>query len=231
MIPLVIDDREVRSQVPAALAAEAAFDIEIRRLPLGDYLLDGVLLFERKTLQDLVESIKQGRLFDQALRLAESKLSAALILEGTSADLADSRMRWEAIQGALITVALFVGLPILRSRNAEETARTMLYAARQHRAVATGDLPRRGRRPKGKAALQSYLLQGLPGVGPQRARRLLRRFGNVENVVTADAEALVEVDGIGLEIARKIRWAVKEPAFFVSNRSRSLPHRALRRRI
>ena len=57
--------------------------MEVERLTLGDYLVDNTFLFERKTLPDLAESIKQGRLFSQALRLAESKLSVALILEGT----------------------------------------------------------------------------------------------------------------------------------------------------
>lgn len=40
-------------------------------------------------------------------------------------------MTWEAVQGALVTVALFVGLPVLRTLSAAETARTFLYAAQQ----------------------------------------------------------------------------------------------------
>lgn len=211
MIPLVIDDRETRGPVPAALAALDAFAIEVRRLTLGDYLVDNTLLIERKTLPDLVASIQEGRLFDQALRLVASKRPATLILEGTSADLAGSRMRWEAIQGALVNVALLIGLPVLRSRHPIETARTLLYAAQQHRRAASGALPRRGRRPKGKAALQRWLLQGLPGVGPARAAQLLRQFGSVENVLTADAADLAEVAGIGPSVAGKIRWAVEEP--------------------
>ena len=42
-----------------------------------------------------------------------------------------------------------------------------------------------------------FLLQGLPGIGPERARRLLTHFGSVEKVVTADAKSLAEIDGIG----------------------------------
>jgi ERCC4-type nuclease len=41
------------------------------------------LLFERKTLPDLVASIADGRLFKQALRLVNAKLPAAMILEET----------------------------------------------------------------------------------------------------------------------------------------------------
>lgn len=212
---LAIDDREWRGALPAALAACDAFDIEICRLPVGDYRVDDALLFERKTLVDLVASIKDGRLFHQALRLASAAVPAALILEGGARDLASSDMRVEAIQGALLNVSLFIGLPVLRTRNIEETLRTLLYAARQRQVTASGALPRRGRRPRGKAALQSYVLQGLPGIGPYRAARLIQRFGSIEAAIAADTNALIEVDGIGPEIARKLRWTVEEsPAFY-----------------
>lgn len=210
-IPLVMDDREGRGAMPAALSRCDAFDVSLQRLALGDYRVDSALLFERKTLMDLVASIEEGRLFSQALRLAESGRSAALLLEGTGRDLVGCKMRWEAIQGALVNVSLFIGLPILRSCNADDTVRTMLYAARQHRAVAGGCLIRRGARPKGKLALQNHILQGLPGIGPHRATRLLDRFGSVSAVMAAQGEVLQEVEGIGTSTARKLRWAVEEP--------------------
>jgi ERCC4-type nuclease len=109
-------------------------------------------------------------------------------------------------------VALFLGVPVLRSRSPEETVATFLYAARQARTVALGALPRRGYRPKGKAALQRYILQGLPEVGPERAARLLANFGTVRAIMTADENDLLTVDGIGKHIARRIMWAVKEAA-------------------
>lgn len=209
-IPLIIDDRECAGLLPAALAQTGVFDIEVRRLAVGDYLVDGRLLFERKTLPDLALSIQDGRLFRQALRLAASPLRAALIIEGTARDLAGSGMRWEAVQGALVTVALFIGLPLLRCRTPAETARTLEFAARQGRAVASGALVRRGRRPRGKAAVQRYVLQGLPGIGPEKAARLIGCFGSVQAVLAADAAALEEVPGIGAHTARRVRWAVEE---------------------
>lgn len=183
----------------------------VTRLRLGDYLLDNRLLFERKTLTDLVTSIISGRLFSQALRLAAAPLRPAMILEGTSAHLVNSGISWEAIQGALITVNLFCGVPLLRTRSPDETVRTMLYAARQGQSYAAGVLPRPGYRPRGKLARQLFILQGLPGIGPGRARRLLERFGSVEGVARAGAEDLQSVQGISKGIADKIRWALDEP--------------------
>ena len=181
------------------------------RLKLGDYLVDNRLLFERKTLTDLVVAIINGRLFQQAQRLAKTPLRPAMILEGTSRNLDDSGMRWEAVQGALVTVTLFYGIPLLRTRTPEETVRTMLFAARQAQTCAAGALPRHGWRPRGKYARQLYILQGFPNIGPERARRLLARFGSVEAIVNARPEELRSIEGVGKQIADKLRWSVEEP--------------------
>jgi DNA excision repair protein ERCC-4 len=207
---IVADDREARGVVLKALRRHEAVRLSLQRLPVGDYLVDNALLLERKTLPDLVASIKDGRLFGQGLRLARAPLRVAIILEGRSQDLADSRMRREAIQGALVTLTVFLGIPLLRSMDPEETASLILLAARQARAYASGMLPRKGKRPRGKTRVQGRILQGLPGVGPERARRLLERFGTIEAVFTAPADALASVPGIGKATAEAIRWAVEE---------------------
>lgn len=206
-----MDDREGGSPVISLLGQSPDFRVTVTRLKLGDYLVDSRLLFERKTMPDLVSAIISGRLFTQALRLATTSFRPAILLEGTAHDLAQNGMRWESIQGALITVTLFCGIPLLRTRTPEETVRTMLYAAQQGQAYAMGALPRPGYRPRGKYARQLYILQGLPGIGPERARRLLARFGSVVAIVNAQPDELRSVGGIGKQVADKLRWSVEEP--------------------
>jgi len=48
-------------------------------------------------------------------------------------------------------------------------------------------------------------LDGVPGVGPERRRRLLRRFGSVEAVRAASVAELRSVEGIGAETAEAIK--------------------------
>jgi DNA excision repair protein ERCC-4 len=212
IVSILVDDREPHRAVLAALCQRPDVEIQVVRLAVGDYRVDEALLFERKTLPDLAVSIQDGRLFAQALRLVRAPLPAALILEGTTRDLAACGMRREAIQGALVTLTLFMGLPLLRALDPAETATLIVTAARQGRAVASGALPRPGRRPRGKTRVQNRILQGLPGVGPERARRLLERFGTVEAVMAAPAAELMAVSGIGTATAHLIRWAVGEDA-------------------
>ena len=207
---IVVDDRESRSSLLPALRECVDFRVKVMRLSLGDYLVDGRFLFERKTMPDLAAAIIDGRLFGQALRLAQSPLRPAIILEGTGRKLASSGMKWEAIQGALVTVALFCGIPLLRTRTPQETVSTMLYAARQGRTIASGGLPRRGYRPRGKRARQLYILQGFPGIGPDRAERLLDHFGSIEAIIRAGVEDLRAVSGIGEGIAGALRWSVEQ---------------------
>lgn len=210
LIKVVADDRERNGLVVDALRGHEEVSVVVERLPLGDYLVDASLLVERKTLADLVSSIKDGRLFTQGCRLAGSPLRTALILEGTGKDLATSAMSREAIQGALISLSLYLGIAVLRARDSAETARLMLFAARQGRQAARSVAPRPGRRLRSKRRIQARVLQGLPGVGPERARRLLERFATLEAVIRADAAELTSVPGIGQATAEMIRWAVKE---------------------
>ena len=210
LIPIDVDHRELRGPLPDALAASGRFDVRVRRLIVGDYVVDGALVFERKTLPDLVESIKQGRRVVQAARRADRPRAVARILGGRGSDLVHCGMRGQAIQGALISITMSLGVPLLRSRDPADTVTTFELAALQHRRLAHAALPRRGQRPRGRRAYQHYLLQGLPAIGPGRAASLLRAFGSVQAVVEADPASLAQVPGIGARIAGKIRWAVED---------------------
>ena len=121
-------------------------------------------------------------------------------------------MRRDAIQGALISLSFIFGIPVLRSLNPEETAKLMLYTARQVRAFSSGGVRRSGLVPKKRRRAQLYLLQGLPGIGVKRAQNLLETFGSVEAVFKAELEELVKVEGIGTVGAEAIRWVARDAA-------------------
>lgn len=220
---LLVDHRESRSELAGQLAADSTWSVAFAQLDIGDYLIDDRILIERKSLVDLAASIKDGRLFRQAQRLAAlsshrgAARNCALLIEGNAADLRDSKLSGASLRAALATVSLFFGIPVLRSTNAFESAKLLQSIANQNATIAHGGLPRMGVRPRGKRRLQLHLLQGLPGIGPERAARLLDHFGSVRAVMAADAAELRAVPGIGPTCARKIVWSVgEEPAGYMT---------------
>ena len=209
-INITADDRECKSEVINSLLQIENVDVNIRRLSIGNYQVDNRLIVERKTLKDFTISIIDGRLFKQMIRLANSNSKGVLLLEGTISDTVELGVTREAMQGALITVSLISGIPVLRSKDPSETAKLMVYIGRQIESMAMGGVQRHGYRPKNIRKRQLFILQGLPGVGPERAERLLARFGSVEAAISASSSELQSVDGIGESIADKIKWAVSE---------------------
>jgi ERCC4-type nuclease len=210
-IHIIADDRECKSEVIASLLQIEDVDVSIRRLSMGDYKVKNRLIVERKTLKDFAVSIIDGRLFKQMIRLANSNSKCVLILEGMVSETAELGMTREALQGALITVSLILGIPVLRSKDPSETAKLIVYIGRQIESMAGGGVQRHGYRPKNKRKRQLFILQGLPGIGRERAERLLARFGSVEVAISASSGELQTVDGIGKSIADKIKWTVSEP--------------------
>ena len=209
-INIIADDREHKSEVIESLMDIENVGVSIRRLSLGDYQIDNRLVVERKTLKDFAVSIIDGRLFKQMIRLANSNSKAILIIEGTASDTAELGMTREAMQGALITGSLILGIPVLRSKDPSETAKLMIYIGRQIESMAMGGVQRHGYRPKTKRKRQLFILQGLPGIGREKAERLLAMFGSVEAAISASSSELQALDGIGKSIADKIKWAVNE---------------------
>jgi len=211
-VHIVVDDRERAGDVPAALAMRGDATVEVARLNVGDYCVQRRVLVERKTAADFAASLIDGRLFRQTAALAASVGRAVVLLEGAEADWQATGVRREALQGALITIAVFYGLALLWSAGPEESARLLVYIGRQTQQCIHGGLARPGYRPKGRRARQLFLLQGFPGLGPERAARLLERFGSVRAIMTAPIEELALVPGIGEKTAAKMRWILDGPA-------------------
>lgn len=184
--------------------------VRVETLPVGDFRVNDQWIFERKTISDLCISIVDGRLFTQAKALLKTEGHPVVIFEGHSRARSDQGVSREAVQGAIITLSVFFGLPVLRALNPEETVRLVKYTVNQGAYLPGEGIFRGGYRPKGLKARRLYALQGLPGVGKKRAKILLDHFGSIEQVILADEEELAEVDGIGRLTAMAIRELVSK---------------------
>ncbi|MFO7891603.1 MAG: ERCC4 domain-containing protein [bacterium] len=198
------DYREKNSDVYRILKNNKEIHLRVRKLKAGDYCVENKVLCERKTLNDLKQSIIDGRLFKQAINLCQTNLNCVLILEGTGHEFKMGKMSREAIQGALITIILVFGIPVLRSRNAAETVTLFHIIASQ---LINNNIKRIKRiryKPLGIDKNKLCLLESLPGIGPETAKNLLDYFGSVRKIVTAKKEDLMIVPGIGKKRAQAI---------------------------
>lgn len=208
-IRIVVDDRERSSPVIRHLRSRSDVLVTVRRLSVGDYLIDDRLLVERKTVSDFGASLKDGRLFRQAYRLMrDTHPRVCLVLEGGSSDLRWVGLSRAALQGAMLTLTLSFDVPVLRSLSDAETARVILIAAEQLRSRKGPVL--RGRRPSVSDLrhLQQLMLQAVPEIGPVKSTALLERFGAPAEIASASMEDLVEVPGIGPRTAERLHEAL-----------------------
>lgn len=204
---LEIDPRERASRLYELAQASDAFEVRVRRLPVGDYLIAGAVLVERKTHADFAASLLDGRLFPQAAALARNPHRPLILLEGPAPPRLPD-VHPHALEGAMASLAVRWRLPVLHARDPEDSLRLLRFLASQAERAAATVLKRFGK-PKRLASRKLYVLQGLPGVGPALASRLLAHFGSIERVMAAAETALTETAGVGPTKAARIRALVK----------------------
>jgi DNA excision repair protein ERCC-4 len=90
--PVLVDYRERGSSIPDVLIA-AGLEVQLTDLPVGDYVLGPGLAVERKGPNDLGASIRDGRIFDQAVRLQSAFAQAVLMLEAEPRGIAEDAWR------------------------------------------------------------------------------------------------------------------------------------------
>ena len=208
LVDIVADVRERPSDMFAVLSARADVALTIATLKFGDYSVAAQLSFERKTAEDLGRSIIDGRLFRQMSALRRHADRPVLLVEGLESLSTPSGVPWHAVRGALVSVAVVFGVPILFAEGPEESAEIMVTAARQLARTTSLAHVRPGYRPKGWRRRSLFILQGLPNIGPARAKALLQAFGSVAAIMAADAETLADVEGIGAGAAASILQAI-----------------------
>jgi DNA excision repair protein ERCC-4 len=197
-----IDYREQASGI-IDLLKHADIRILVQRLQCGDYLINNSTCVERKTARDFIISIIDGRLFDQIARLKKTDINALLLIEGDPFA-TNIKIDKNAVQGALISITALWNVPIVFSSSPVETTAILLTIGRQWENARKIPLRKR-RKFRKKKSKRLFFLQGLPGIGPAKAERLLRRFGSVIKILTAGEDDLRQVKGIGKSIVSEIK--------------------------
>tara|TARA_A100001015_G_C15018842_1_gene726929 strand:- start:47 stop:772 length:726 start_codon:yes stop_codon:yes gene_type:complete len=130
---LRIDNREHKL---IELTNDNSFNfIEISTLDVGDiHICDNsnniLIIFERKTIPDLLSSIKDGRYSEQSLRLSENNLhnhNIYYLIEGNIGKYHNENL----IYSTLCSISYFKGFSIYRTLNISETFKFLLQFYRK----------------------------------------------------------------------------------------------------
>lgn len=195
MANIIVDSRESRSGLALQLTRLGA-NVIGEELECGDYILADGFGVERKTASDFVLSIQDRRLFSQAAIMKSAYRRVVVIVEG---DIFATRssMTPEALLGAVSWLTVIEGIPVLSSSSTNQTAQ-LLMTMQRHAVEGLGyEIALRGSKPKDRTAQSQFLVEGLPGIGPAAAKKLLAAFGSAKAIFEAPVEALRAVAGIG----------------------------------
>jgi Fanconi anemia group M protein len=201
--PIVfVDHRESKSGVVRELK-NLGVQIKTSALTVADYQLSLDIAVERKSSQDFTSSIIDKRLYKQARDLSENFNKPLIIIEGEN--LYGCGLHPNAIRGALASLAVDFGIPIIPTRSPEDTAAMLHRLAVRECKKGPKDVPMQiGKKPLSLQEQQLFIIESLPNIGPVNARQLLKKFGSVKRIINASKEELTSVDGIGNITAEKI---------------------------
>ncbi|MEK6829456.1 MAG: ERCC4 domain-containing protein, partial [Nanoarchaeota archaeon] len=191
---IIIDYREKNCLVPSELKRQG-MDVEFRELKVGDYIVGDVVI-ERKTISDFVSSMINRRLLNQLEELQQYN-NKLLIIEGiderelyNDENPADTGVNANAIRGFLLSIALRHKIPLIFTKNAEDTARYISVLSKKSEKEIS--LNAKKKTLDKKEQLQ-FIIESFPGIGPKTAKKLLSEFKTIKNIMNADKETLKKV--------------------------------------
>lgn len=204
-VRIIADERERKSGIPTLLK-EIGIDLEVRTLDIGDYIVAPETVVERKSIHDLLSSVFDGRLFSQCARLKEHFERPAVLMEGNIDELENITDNPMIFYGAVSTVILEFGIPIMPTPSAVHTAKMLVaLATSTDRSTSRKPYLKRIRKSSNLEHQQLSILCSLPGVGEKFAERMLQKFGTPIGALSATSVELAKVEGMGEARAKKIR--------------------------
>jgi ERCC4-type nuclease len=191
-LKIIVDHREPKSIIQTL--RKLGLIIDTQQLPIGDYILSEHVIVERKRGRDFVQSLYDGRLFNQITQLVEQYERPLLIIEEFQLESEEYKQAY----GALSYLMIFKNIPIIPTSSGIETAhlieRLTSWVQEDHEdpVLSRGGPKRLTNRDK-----QLYFLQGLDGVGLKTAKYLLDELQSPFEIINSilDSEILFTKTG------------------------------------
>ena len=200
---IVVDEREKKSGIPDLLRA-VGINLEIKTLPVGDYIVAPETIVERKSVSDLISSIFDGRLFDQCSRLKEHFTNPVILMEGNVEEIERIVENPLVFYGAVSAVAIDFKIPIVPTPSATHSAKLLVSMCSRKESLR-GPFLKKIKKSDDMSRQQLSVLCSLPGIGEKLATRMLAKFGSPSKTLNASLAELAKVEGLGETRAKKIK--------------------------
>ena len=204
---LIIADHHEKNSLVISEISSLGIKVEITHLKVADYLVNGVAI-ERKTVSDFISSMKNRRLLNQLEELQQYK-NRLLIIEGLDeqelyseqSPLQEKGMHPNSIRGFLLSILLSHKVPIIFTKDYQDTARFLMVLARKKPKENSLNVKKKSLNKKEQ---MQFILEGFPGIGPKTAKKLLEEFGTIKNIINAEEENLKKAIGKKAEIFKLV---------------------------
>ena len=221
-IRIVVDEREKKSGIPGILKG-IGIGLEIKTLPIGDYIVAPETVVERKTISDLISSIFDGRLFDQCNRLKEHYQFPILLIEGNIDEIEELTENSLVFYGAISSIAIDFKIPVIHTPNASHTSK-LLVSMCSRKDASKGPFIKKIRKSNDVQKQQLSMLCSLPGVGEKTAIRMLEKFGTPLRVLSSSTTELSKVSGLGEVRAKNIKKILEKQSKHLKKTSQKTLH-------
>lgn len=201
---LVADNREKNSLVISELIKNNV-SVELKHLEIADFLINNIAI-ERKTISDFLNSMINKRLFSQLENLKQFE-KYFLIIEGLEEQELyndeNKGISGNAIRGFLLSIILEYQVPIIFTKNYEDTAKFLIVLLKKQNKTTEISLNPK-RKTKNIDEQKQFILEGFPGIGPKSAKKLLNKFKSIKNIINASEDELKDILGKKSDIFKKL---------------------------
>ena len=218
---ILIDTRE-KDRIKSATryyTHELKQEVEVKELPIGDYIFtdgENSVCFEFKLINDFITSISSGRVFNQAINMAENYDYHFVVIRGTESE----RAKYLAISKNYQTVTVFQYHGAIASLNRYTTviesytpyineAYYRMYIQTK-KCLQNRPIVRKFEK-KHKTPALNYLTYCIYGLNYKRAKLITDTYDlhSLNDLNTLTIDKLKEIDGIGENTAKRIMEAIK----------------------
>ena len=215
-----IDTRETDRIKPAMFYFSTKNSVSVEELDIGDYIFeedDKQVVFEYKTMSDFINSVTEGRVFNQAIDQQSQFLYHFVIIEGTDEDLQKICSDRYYSTGVSFSKAQFYGAiarlntftTVIRVPNRKTVFDVMEVQSKKcldDKAVAKS-FPK----SEGNAAFR-YLCYCCNRIGSSTAEKIVDELSlnNLEDIIALKKDKLTNIYGIGDATADTILEQVRK---------------------